>query len=172
MGDHAVECERCNEEGKMDDETDLKQNITGVERQGRRVPGASEVHHFQTALKEGLEAQSIGTLLLIEQYTSLRNEIEKRIEIRQQILALTLLVAGTFLTVGVETSPRPTSHIPFLSIGLKTSKTLSGLCDSFHAPAALKGELCPNADTSERLRRMSGHGFVHSSKILLKSSTS
>src|SRR6266567_3770793 len=88
------------------------------------------------------------------------------------------------LTLTEETSPRPTSHIPFLSIGLKTSKTLSGqpkpgkmrissdLCDSFHAPAALKGELCPNADTSERLRRMSGHGFVHSSKILLKSSTS
>jgi len=88
----------------MDDETDLEQNITGVERQGRRVPRASEVHHFQTALKEGLEAQSIGTLLLIEQYTSLRNEIEKRIEIRQQILALTLLVAGAFLTVGVQSN--------------------------------------------------------------------
>ncbi len=88
----------------MDGETDLEQNITGVERQGRRVPGASEVHNTQTALKEGLEAQSIGTLLLIEQYTSLRNEIEKRIEIRQQILALTLLVAGTFLTVGVQSN--------------------------------------------------------------------
>lgn len=62
----------------MDNRTDLKQNTTE------------------------LEAQSIGTLLLIEQYTSLRNEIEKRIEIRQQILALTLLVAGTFLTVGVQ----------------------------------------------------------------------
>jgi hypothetical protein len=37
MGGHAVECERCNEEGKMDDETDLKQIITGMERQGRRV---------------------------------------------------------------------------------------------------------------------------------------
>jgi len=50
MGGHAVECERCNEEGKMDDETDLEQNITGVERQGRRVPRASEVHHTQTAI--------------------------------------------------------------------------------------------------------------------------
>jgi hypothetical protein len=28
MGGHAVECERCNEEGKMDDETDLKQKHT------------------------------------------------------------------------------------------------------------------------------------------------
>ena len=56
MGGHAVECARCNEEGEMDDETDLEQNITGVERQGRRVPGASEVHNTQTALKEGLEA--------------------------------------------------------------------------------------------------------------------
>jgi hypothetical protein len=97
MEGHAVECEHCNEEGTMD-ETNLEQNITGVERQ-RRIPGASEVDHSQTALKEGLQAQSIGTLLLIEQYTCLRNEIEKRIEIRQQILALTMLMAGTFLTV-------------------------------------------------------------------------
>jgi hypothetical protein len=37
-----------------------------------------------------------------EQYASLRNEIEKRIEIRQQILAFTLLVAGTLLTIGVQ----------------------------------------------------------------------
>lgn len=50
------------------------------------------------------EARSIRALLLIEQYTSLRSEIEKRIDIRQQILALTLLVAGTFLTVGVQPS--------------------------------------------------------------------
>jgi hypothetical protein len=48
------------------------------------------------------EAHSIRALLLIEQYASLRSEIEKRIDIRQQILALTLLVAGTFLTVGVQ----------------------------------------------------------------------
>jgi hypothetical protein len=60
-----------------------------------------------------------------------------------------------------ETSPRPTSHIPFLSIGLKTSKTLSGqpkpgkmrissdLCDSFHAPAANVTDQWPAAhDTS------------------------
>jgi hypothetical protein len=96
--------ELCNEEGKMDDETDLTQNIAGMECQRGRVPGASEVHNPRTALKESLEAQSIGTLLLIEQYTCLRNEIEKRIEIRQQILALTLLVAGTFLTVGVQSN--------------------------------------------------------------------
>ena len=51
---------------------------------------------------EDREARSVGALLLVEQYISLRNEIEKRIEIRQQILALTLLVAGTFLTVGVQ----------------------------------------------------------------------
>ena len=44
----------------MNDETDLKQNSTGVERQGRRVPGASGVDHSRTALMEGLEAQSIG----------------------------------------------------------------------------------------------------------------
>lgn len=88
----------------MDDKTDCTQNITRVECQGRKVPGVSEVHSPETSPIEGLEARSIGTLLLIEEYTSLRNEIEKRIEIRQQILALTLLMAGTFLTVGVQSN--------------------------------------------------------------------
>jgi len=35
---------------------------------------------------------------------------------------------------------------------------------ALHLYAALKGELCPNADTSERLRRMKGRKFVHCSK--------
>ena len=45
---------------------------------------------------------SVREQLLVEEYIGLRSEIEKRVEIRQQILALTLLVAGTFLTVGVQ----------------------------------------------------------------------
>jgi hypothetical protein len=47
-------------------------------------------------------SESIREQLLIEEYIALRSEIEKRVEVRQQILALTLLVAGTFLTVGVQ----------------------------------------------------------------------
>lgn len=47
-------------------------------------------------------SQGIRDQLLVEEYIALRSEIEKRVEIRQQILALTLLVAGTFLTVGVQ----------------------------------------------------------------------
>jgi hypothetical protein len=44
----------------MDDETDLEENSTGVECQGRKIPGASKVHHSRTAVKEGLEEQSNG----------------------------------------------------------------------------------------------------------------
>src|SRR5258708_38376340 len=71
------------------------------------------------------------------------------------------VLLGTALRRAEETSPRPTSHIPFLSIGLKTSQTLSGqpkpgkmrissdLCDSFHAPAANVTDQWPAAhDTS------------------------
>src|SRR5438874_2032447 len=77
------------------------QGITGVGVQNIGVSGASEVNDPEPSL-EVPEVQSVRALLLVEQYISLRNEIEKRIEIRQQILALTLLVAGTFLTVGVQ----------------------------------------------------------------------
>src|SRR6266480_5494904 len=77
------------------------QGITGVGVQNIGISGASEVNDPEPSL-EVPEVHSVRALLLVEQYISLRNEIEKRIEIRQQILALTLLVAGTFLTVGVQ----------------------------------------------------------------------
>src|SRR2546421_10550094 len=77
------------------------QGITGVGVQNIGVSGTSEVNDPEPSL-EVPEVHSVRALLLVEQYISLRNEIEKRIEIRQQILALNLLVAGTFLTVGVQ----------------------------------------------------------------------
>ncbi len=62
----------------------------------------------------------LAKLLIIEEYVALRNEIQKRIEIRQQIVYLTLLVAGTFLTVGVQTTvPRSLALIyPILAFFL------------------------------------------------------
>jgi hypothetical protein len=88
----------------MDEKADLvaKQDGTGIQGIGSSEtpePGILENEPIEVP-----EARSIGALLLIEQYTSLRSEIEKRIDIRQQILALTLIVAGTFLTVGVQPS--------------------------------------------------------------------
>src|SRR5581483_7150390 len=87
-------------ETNMNEKADLasEQSVAGVKFQNMRVSEASEVE----VVDEVPEVQSIRALLLIGQYTSLRSEIEKRIDIRQQILALTLLVAGTFLTVGVQ----------------------------------------------------------------------
>lgn len=88
----------------MHEKTDLttEQGITGVGVQNIGVSRTSEVNDSEASLPEVSELHSISALLLVEQYVSLRNEVEKRIEIRQQILALTLLVAGTFLTVGVQ----------------------------------------------------------------------
>lgn len=40
--------------------------------------------------------------LLAAQYSAMRAEMIKRLEIRSQLVALTLLVAGTFLSVGVQ----------------------------------------------------------------------
>src|SRR5438874_11117058 len=79
-----------------------EQAIASVSIQNGRVSGASETSLADEILDELPEARSIRALLLIQQYTALRSEIEKRIDIRQQILALTLLVAGTFLTVGAQ----------------------------------------------------------------------
>jgi hypothetical protein len=91
-------------EEEMDENANIttNQGITGVGVQNIGVSGSSEVNGADASSVEVPEAHSIRALLLVEQYVSLRNEIEKRIEIRQQILALTLLVAGTFLTVGVQ----------------------------------------------------------------------
>lgn len=86
----------------MDEKADLviKLDGSGTDLSGTRLSEEADVVEKESI--EVPEARSIGALLLIEQYTSLRSEIEKRIDIRQQILALTLLVAGTFLTVGVQ----------------------------------------------------------------------
>src|SRR5947209_11677955 len=88
----------------MDDHAGLiiKQDRSQTDIQSIGVSGSSEAGILEQEPIEVPEAQSIRALLLIEQYASLRSEIEKRIDIRQQILALTLLVAGTFLTVGVQ----------------------------------------------------------------------
>ena len=84
----------------MDEKTDL--NSSGTDISGIGKAATSEANILEQESLEVPEARSIRALLLIEQYRSLRSEIEKRIDIRQQILALTLLVAGTFLTVGVQ----------------------------------------------------------------------
>lgn len=42
--------------------------------------------------------------LLAAQYSAMRAEMRKRLEIRSQLMALTLVVAGTFLSVGVQTN--------------------------------------------------------------------
>src|SRR6266566_8346119 len=86
----------------MDEKTDLVIKLDGGGTDLSEIGLSEEADVVEKEPIEVLEARSIGSLLLIEQYTSLRSEIEKRIEIRQQILALTLLVAGTFLTVGVQ----------------------------------------------------------------------
>src|SRR6266446_3053586 len=86
----------------MDEKTDLVIKLDGGGTDLSEIGLSEEADVVENEPIEVPEARSIGALLLIEQYTSLRSEIEKRIEIRQQILALTLLVAGTFLTVGVQ----------------------------------------------------------------------
>lgn len=88
----------------MDERADfvIKQDHIGTDMRAKALPGTYEAGVLETEPIEVPEARSLSALLLIEQYTSLRSEIEKRIDIRQQILALTLLVAGTFLTVGVQ----------------------------------------------------------------------
>ena len=86
----------------MDEKTDLVIKLDGGGTDLSEIGLSEEADVVENEPIEVPEARSIGALLLIEQYASLRSEIEKRIEIRQQILALTLLVAGTFLTVGVQ----------------------------------------------------------------------
>jgi 8-oxo-dGTP diphosphatase len=39
---------------------------------------------------------------IVEEYTTLQNEILKRIELRQEIMTFTLVIAGTILTLGVQ----------------------------------------------------------------------
>ena len=80
----------------------IKQDRSGTDIQGIGMSGTTGADVLEKESIEVPEARSIRALLFLEQYTSLRSEIEKRIDIRQQILALTLLVAGTFLTVGVQ----------------------------------------------------------------------
>ena len=43
----------------------------------------------------------------ISEYTALRSEILKRIEIQHQLITLTLVVAGTFLSLGSQTNADP-----------------------------------------------------------------
>jgi len=86
----------------VEEKTDPEMHVDGSGVDIMGLAKIAEINVFEQEPIEVPEAQSIRALLLIEQYRSLRSEIEKRIDIRQQILALTLLVAGTFLTVGVQ----------------------------------------------------------------------
>ena len=87
----------------MEEKTDfIELDTSRTDISGPGLAATPEANIFEQEPIEVPEARSIQALLLIEQYRSLRSEIEKRIDIRQQILALTLLVAGTFLTVGVQ----------------------------------------------------------------------
>ena len=51
---------------------------------------------------EQQQMQEIRTQLIVEQYHSLREEIIQRVQARQQMWYVLLLVAGTFLTIGVQ----------------------------------------------------------------------
>ncbi len=88
----------------MNEGTGIKQSMAKPESGDIEMPTMLEIQGSSpnTYPMEVPEPQSIKALLMVEQYVSLRSEIEKRIEIRQQIFTLTLLVAGTFLTVGVQ----------------------------------------------------------------------
>ena len=48
------------------------------------------------------ERDSLPRDLYVEQYSSLRSEIEKRLDIRQATLTFTLVLAGTFLSVAAQ----------------------------------------------------------------------
>jgi len=48
------------------------------------------------------QLQEVRTELIVEQYHSLREEIIQRVQARQQMWYVLLLVAGTFLTIGVQ----------------------------------------------------------------------
>jgi hypothetical protein len=52
--------------------------------------------------EETSERDSLPKDLYIEQYSSLRSEIEKRLDIRQATLTFTLVLAGTFLSVAAQ----------------------------------------------------------------------
>jgi len=51
---------------------------------------------------EDTRTQTIDSPLLVAEYSALRDEILKRIEFQHQLVSLTLIVAGTFLTIGVQ----------------------------------------------------------------------
>ena len=92
--------------------TNLKQGSVGTQVQVAdtqftgEIGGSAEgpVRETETLRLEVPVSPGFREQLLVEEYIALRSEIEKRVEIRQQILALTLLVAGTFLTVGVQSN--------------------------------------------------------------------
>jgi hypothetical protein len=75
----------------MNEKTDFasEQSKAGVRIEHIEMSGTSKVDVADDTSDEVPEVRSIRALLLIEQYASLRSEIEKRIDIRQQILALT-----------------------------------------------------------------------------------
>lgn len=67
--------------------------------------------------------------LVLAEYKALRDEIMKRLEFRYQIINLILLVAGTFLTIGVQEN-MPASVLlvyPILAAFLITSWAYNGI---------------------------------------------
>lgn len=56
----------------------------------------------QIQSEETSERDSLPKDLYVEQYSSLRSEIEKRLDIRQATLTFTLVLAGTFLSVAAQ----------------------------------------------------------------------
>ena len=49
-----------------------------------------------------MQESPIANELLVAEYEALHSEIEKRLELRQQLLLTTLAIAGTFFTLGVQ----------------------------------------------------------------------
>lgn len=77
------------------------------------------------------------TTLLAAQYSSMRAEMIKRQEIRSQLLALTLVVAGTFLSVGLQPNVPESALLVypplamFLAASWKQSDVRTGQMASF-----------------------------------------
>ena len=61
------------------------------------------------------------------EYTALRGEMLKRVEIQHQLISLGLLASGTFISVGLQISPTVTFAYPILGLFLIVAWTQSDI---------------------------------------------
>jgi hypothetical protein len=77
------------------------QDVVGMAPRSMAKVDALAASESDAPASEGPILKNLAGLIYLEQYASLRQEVEKRLELRQQLLALTLIIAGTFLSLGV-----------------------------------------------------------------------